>query len=91
MAGSKDGWKAEGLARKMRALADAGDEGAREALYDLHKAEDHRLCVDEYDDGADQDAVGTCSICDAVGHGYPGGGPCPLEERGEEGVPWWAQ
>lgn len=21
----------------------------------------------------------TCSICDAVGHGFPGGGPCPLE------------
>lgn len=20
-----------------------------------------------------------CSICDAPGHGYPGGGPCPLE------------
>jgi hypothetical protein len=24
----------------------------------------------------------TCSLCDALGHGYPGGGPCPLEERG---------
>lgn len=24
----------------------------------------------------------TCSLCDAVGHGYPGGGPCPLEDRG---------
>jgi hypothetical protein len=23
-----------------------------------------------------------CSICDGVGHGYPGGGPCPLEETG---------
>ena len=33
----------------------------------------------------------TCSICDGVGHGYPGGAPCPLEMRGEEGVPWWAQ
>jgi len=32
----------------------------------------------------------TCSICDGLGHGYPGAGPCPLEERGEEGVPWWA-
>ena len=21
----------------------------------------------------------TCNICDAVGHGYPGAGPCPLE------------
>ena len=24
----------------------------------------------------------TCSICDGLGHGYPGGGPCPLEDRG---------
>jgi hypothetical protein len=24
----------------------------------------------------------TCSLCDAVGHGYPGAGPCPLEDRG---------
>jgi hypothetical protein len=23
-----------------------------------------------------------CTICDAIGHGYPGGGPCPLEDRG---------
>lgn len=30
----------------------------------------------DYDDGP------TCSICDALGHGYPGGRPCPLEERG---------
>lgn len=22
----------------------------------------------------------TCSICDGLGHGYPGAGPCPLEE-----------
>lgn len=28
--------------------------------------------------------VGTCSICDALGHGFPGGGPCPLEDRGWE-------
>lgn len=26
-----------------------------------------------------QDEGPTCSICDGVGHGYPGGGPCPLE------------
>lgn len=24
----------------------------------------------------------TCSICDGLGHGYPGGRPCPLEDRG---------
>jgi len=29
-----------------------------------------------FDDGP------TCSICDGLGHGYPGGGPCPLEDRG---------
>lgn len=23
-----------------------------------------------------------CSICDGMGHGYPGGGPCPLETVG---------
>lgn len=22
----------------------------------------------------------TCSICDGLGHGYPGGRPCPLED-----------
>lgn len=25
-----------------------------------------------------------CSICDGMGHGYPGGGPCPTEE-----LPWY--
>lgn len=24
----------------------------------------------------------TCSICDGLGHGYPGGPPCPIEDRG---------
>ena len=32
--------------------------------------------LDEYEDER------TCSICDGLGHGYPGAGPCPLEERG---------
>lgn len=32
--------------------------------------------------GAEQMEGPTCSICDGLGHGYPGGGPCPLEERG---------
>jgi hypothetical protein len=26
--------------------------------------------------------LGFCSICDGLGHGYPGGAPCPLEDRG---------
>jgi hypothetical protein len=35
------------------------------------------------DDEQEQPDEGpSCSICDALGHGYPGGGPCPLEERG---------
>lgn len=32
----------------------------------------------------------TCSICDALGHGYPGGGPCPLEQADYSGEPEWA-
>jgi hypothetical protein len=26
----------------------------------------------------------TCTLCDGLGHGYPGAGPCPLEMRGWE-------
>lgn len=29
-----------------------------------------------------QNAEVCCRICDALGHGQPGYGPCPLEERG---------
>lgn len=28
-----------------------------------------------------EDEGPTCSLCDGLGHGYPGGGPCPLEEN----------
>jgi len=35
--------------------------------------------TEEYDE---LDDAPCCSICDGVGHGYPGGGPCPLENRG---------
>lgn len=39
----------------------------------------------------DQELEGpTCSICDALGHGYPGGGPCPLEDVDYSGEPAWA-
>jgi len=31
----------------------------------------------DYLDGNDEGPC--CSICDGLGHGYPGGGPCPLE------------
>jgi len=47
------------------------------------KMEDH-----QYDEDFEPPA---CSICDGLGHGYPGAGPCPLEETGEKGVPYWAQ
>ncbi len=39
-----------------------------------------RRPTDDYDYGWVEGP--TCSLCDALGHGYPGGGPCPLEERG---------
>jgi len=33
-----------------------------------------------------------CSICDGSGHGYPGGPPCPLEERGwDDGFDAWEE
>lgn len=32
----------------------------------------------------------TCSICDGLGHGYPGGPPCPLEVCDYSGEPEWA-
>jgi hypothetical protein len=39
----------------------------------------------------EEDAEGpTCSICDGLGHGYPGGPPCPLEVTDYSGEPWWA-
>lgn len=31
-----------------------------------------------------------CSICDGLGHGYPGGPPCPLEICDYSGEPEWA-
>lgn len=41
--------------------------------------------------GTDDDYEGpTCSICDGLGHGYPGGAPCPLESADYSDEPWWA-
>jgi hypothetical protein len=43
------------------------------------------------DDYAGQGEEGpTCSICDGLGHGYPGGPPCPLEQTDYSGEPPWA-
>ena len=47
-----------------------------------HTAETASAACDECWDRYGPDEGPSCSICDALGHGYPGGGPCPLEERG---------
>lgn len=48
-----------------------------------HGAESYEEAVAEFlDDLAAGPDPQTCSLCDGVGHGYPGAGPCPLEERG---------
>jgi hypothetical protein len=48
-------------------------------------------CVSIQDDYyASQDEGPSCSICDALGHGYPGGPPCPLEVCDYSGEPEWA-
>jgi hypothetical protein len=39
------------------------------------------------DDNSLGDDGPTCSLCDGIGHGYPGAGPCPLEERGANDEP----
>jgi hypothetical protein len=48
-----------------------------------------RVALGETLDDVELDVLGggdewfpTCSICDGAGHGYPGAGPCPLEDRG---------
>lgn len=38
----------------------------------------------EYERWLDAQEPRCCSICDGMGHGYPGGGPCPLENT----MPW---
>jgi hypothetical protein len=53
-----------------------------------------RECVALQDDAyANYEYEGpSCSICDGLGHGYPGGGPCPLEERGrDDGFDAWEE
>ena len=47
--------------------------------------------VADFDDLPDGFEGPTCSICDALGHGYPGAGPCPLEVADYSDEPWWAQ
>jgi hypothetical protein len=45
---------------------------------------------DDYDDDGQTIEGPCCSICDGLGHGYPGGPACPLESADYSGEPWWA-
>lgn len=42
-------------------------------------AAEARACEAEWQAANDAHDMPCCSICDGNGHGYPGGGPCPLE------------
>jgi hypothetical protein len=46
--------------------------------------------ADEAQFGSDDPWLPTCSICDALGHGYVGAGFCPLEDVDYSDEPWWA-
>jgi hypothetical protein len=46
-------------------------------------------CVAIQDESYNDDGP-CCSICDGLGHGYPGGPPCPLEVCDYSGEPEWA-
>lgn len=46
---------------------------------------------DELDYALSMNEGPTCSICDASGHGYSGGPPCPLEDSADySNLPAWA-
>jgi hypothetical protein len=49
----------------------------------LTKDEVDELLAQHENDWQDSQVV-YCSLCDAAGHGQPGYGPCPLEERGAD-------
>ena len=58
------------------------DDSGRVAV--IRSAEDFDQWIDYLNEVAH-----SCSICDGLGHGYVGGRPCPLEERGAyEPDPW---
>lgn len=63
------------------------DDGRAVMIVDPDTADD--LTRADEDDYRWEAEAGFCSICDGLGHGYPGGGPCPLEDRGY-GEPEWA-
>ncbi len=42
---------------------------------------------EDFDPEEDTEA---CGICDALGHGFPGGPPCPLEISDYSDEPEWA-
>jgi len=47
-------------------------------MEDYEYDDEYLAYVDEMEALADSLA---CGICDGRGHGYPGGRPCPLEDR----------
>lgn len=61
------------------------DEGKVVWTGPIEDAEYAAYCHDEQ-----KNYVPTCSLCDAPGHGYPGGGPCHLEDVDYSDEPWWA-
>lgn len=68
---------------ELQALADAGHIGAQEAIADLYDLAAQQAHDSDTEPPEDYYGEGPCcSVCDGLGHGYPGGGPCPLEESG---------
>jgi hypothetical protein len=78
----------EGLGVALRVAWAAADAASGTPAY--FAAADAAVALANRINGLEEDLYGvqvfdegpSCSICDGLGHGYPGGAPCPLEERG---------
>lgn len=67
-------WEGEALFRVQAA--------DRSAAHGLTREEAARNLFEMLDREMDDGTFGaTCLLCDGVGHGYPGAGPCPLEDH----------
>lgn len=76
---------AEAVAESIRFQADRGERWAtlqqlEAAMHAIAPPIVARYSATDADYYVYADEGPTCSICDGLGHGYPGGGPCPLEE-----------
>lgn len=67
----------EGITRTYLTFAEAAELARRVGAGEALEAVEADLFGDEVETWQQ-----TCSICDGLGHGYPGAGPCPLEDRG---------